>query len=105
MVRAAVRLRRVAIEQAYGPNSLADNDAESSPRYRRRMTELPLPQRLAHHERLELAVEACVHPRTVERVYRGEPIRSTTAARLKRAAQSLGLQLPTLHIAGAAGVR
>jgi transcriptional regulator GlxA family with amidase domain len=69
------------------------------------MTNAPVTDRLSHHERLELAVEACVHPRTVERLFRGEPIRSTTAARIKRAAQSLGITLPPLHIAGAAGAR
>lgn len=66
------------------------------------MSDPPAPPALSHHEILELAVEAAVHPRTIERLYRGEPIRSTTAARITRAADSLELQLPPFRIVGMA---
>lgn len=55
------------------------------------------------HDTLRIAVEACVHPRTVTRAYRGQPIRSTTAARIKQAAAKLGFAVPQIVLADASG--
>lgn len=52
------------------------------------------PRTLTPHDRVRLAAEACVHPRTVERVYAGERSESTTHARVCRAAELLGYPRP-----------
>lgn len=57
------------------------------------------PPRLEAHQKLQLAVEAGVHPRTVDRALRGQAVRSTVAARLRKASTELGFPLPELKIA------
>ena len=51
------------------------------------------------HDRRRLAVEAGVHPRSVDRAYQGLPIRSTSATRIVEAARALGLPAPLPVIA------
>jgi hypothetical protein len=51
------------------------------------------------HQRLLIAAKACVHPRTVERCYRSEPVRSTVAARITEAARELQLPEPSVVLA------
>jgi DNA-binding LacI/PurR family transcriptional regulator len=51
------------------------------------------------HDRRRIAVAALVSPRTVDRAYRGEPIRSMVAARILEATRALGLPLPAIVVA------
>lgn len=51
------------------------------------------------HQRLQLAMEASVHPRTIERAFRGKAIRPAIAHRIRRACSSLGFTCPTLKVA------
>lgn len=51
-------------------------------------------QTLSAHDRRRLAVIAAVDPRTVARVYRGEPVRPLCAARIADAARFLGFPPP-----------
>jgi DNA-binding LacI/PurR family transcriptional regulator len=54
--------------------------------------------RLSAHDRIRLAAAAVASPDTVERYYRDPTsVRSTSAARIERAARELGLPLPTPH--------
>jgi hypothetical protein len=53
----------------------------------------PAPPLTPHDER-RLSVAAAVHPKTIRRAYRGEAIRSTCEARIRRAAADLGLPPP-----------
>lgn len=45
---------------------------------------------LTAHERRRLAVEAAVHPATVERYLAGAPVRSTCRSHIERALVALG---------------
>lgn len=47
------------------------------------------------HDVRRIAVESCTDPRTVNRYLRGEPIRSTTSARIAAALAKLGIPVPT----------
>jgi DNA-binding LacI/PurR family transcriptional regulator len=47
------------------------------------------------HDRRRIAVIAGVTDQTVARVYRGDRVRSTVAARVVAAARNLGLPVPT----------
>lgn len=52
---------------------------------------------LTPHDRRRVAVVACIDTRTVERWLRGEPIRSTVAARIALALNELRLDVnPTM---------
>ena len=59
----------------------------------------PTVTRLSAHNVMRIAVYGFTHPRTVRRAYRGDPVRSTTAARIIDAAQKLGLPEPNVTIA------
>jgi hypothetical protein len=51
------------------------------------------------HQRLQIAVHACVHPRTVLKCYRSKPVRSGVAARVCAAARALLFPEPEIVIA------
>lgn len=59
------------------------------------------PSHLTRYQRLELALEACCDERTVVRALRGEPVKSTTARRILRAAIGLGIKLDPIRVQGA----
>jgi len=50
---------------------------------------------LSPHLRRQIATKALVEPKTVDKCYRGKPVRETTALRVVAAAQELGIPLPT----------
>jgi DNA-binding LacI/PurR family transcriptional regulator len=63
-------------------------------------TTLPAPLAApSAHDRRRIAVAALVSPRTVDRAYRGEPIRSMVAARILEATRALGLPEPPVVVA------
>jgi hypothetical protein len=49
---------------------------------------------IAPPDRLRLAVEAGVHPDSLRRYLRAEPVRTLTARRIEEAARRLGMSLP-----------
>lgn len=49
---------------------------------------------LSAHEVRAIAVAAFANPKTVERFLAGEPVRSTSAGRIKKAMAELGIALP-----------
>lgn len=51
------------------------------------------------HQRLQLSVEAMVHPKTIVRCYKGLPVRETIALRLCAAARALKLPEPRYVLA------
>ncbi len=51
------------------------------------------------HQRLQIAVHACVHPRTVLKCYRSQPVRSSIAARVVAAARTLQFAEPEIVVA------
>lgn len=55
---------------------------------------------LTRYQRLELALEACCDERTVIRALRGDPVKSTTARRILRAAKGLGIKLDPIQVQG-----
>jgi hypothetical protein len=57
------------------------------------MVAKPLPPLSPHDER-RLSVVAAVHPKTIRRAYRGEAVRSTCEARIRRAAIDLDFPPP-----------
>lgn len=63
------------------------------------MKQIQLPLMPNAHQRLQIAVHASVHPRTVLKCYRSEPVRSTVAARVTAAARSLQFPEPEIVIA------
>lgn len=54
------------------------------------MTARPIRIRLTAHQARKVAVAASVDPRTVRRVLRGDPVRSSTGARVRTALARLG---------------
>lgn len=54
---------------------------------------------LTSHQRLQVALAADVHPRTVLRCYRALPVRERIAERIARAARELRLPEPRSVIA------
>lgn len=52
------------------------------------------------HQKLQLAMEASVHPRTIDRAFRGKAVRPSIAHRIRRACTALGFTCPTLTVAG-----
>lgn len=63
------------------------------------MTDPKLPRIPDAHQRLQIAVQASVHPKTVLKCYRSEPVRSTVAARVRAAAELLRFPAPQIVIA------
>jgi DNA-binding LacI/PurR family transcriptional regulator len=59
----------------------------------------PVGATVTAHDRRRIAVAALVSPRTVERAYRGDPIRSMVATRILHAARTLGLPAPRVVVA------
>lgn len=51
------------------------------------------------YQRLQIAVHAGVSPKTVNKAYKGKPVRSSIAARIVAAAQLLRLPAPEVVIA------
>jgi DNA-binding LacI/PurR family transcriptional regulator len=51
-------------------------------------------QSISPHDLRRIAATGVLFPRTVERFYKGLPVRSTTRARIEQAARELGLPLP-----------
>lgn len=56
--------------------------------------ESPKPIVLSAHDVRRICVTGEIHPGTVQRAYRGEAVRSTSLARIVRAARALDLPLP-----------
>lgn len=63
------------------------------------MSEPKLPRMPDAHQRLQIAVQASVHPRTVLKCYRSQPVRSNIAARVRAAAELLRFPEPQIVIA------
>jgi len=51
------------------------------------------------HQKLQLAMEASVHPRTIDRAFRGKAVRPAIAHRIRGACSRLGFNCPVLTIA------
>ncbi len=51
------------------------------------------------HQRLQLSVKSLVHPKTILRCYRAQPVRETIAIRVCSAARELGIPEPACVIA------
>ena len=55
------------------------------------------------HQRLQLSVASLVHPKTILKCYRSQPVRETVALRVCKAARDLGIPEPACVIAGRVG--
>lgn len=63
------------------------------------MSDHKLPIAPDAHQIRQIAVQAGVHPRTVDKCYRSKPVRSTVAARVRAAAELLRFPAPQIVIA------